>query len=85
MAVNNGALLSSDNLLTKWIAAGQRCMAISVGKLNDSLLVKRMPTDSKIPAVLVGTAQSWLPELIERASKLSVNGGFEEGADVFVN
>ncbi|KAF8560228.1 Methylmalonate-semialdehyde dehydrogenase [Imleria badia] len=31
--------------------------------------------------VLVGTAQSWLPELIERARKLQVNGGFENGAD----
>ncbi|KAF8078767.1 methylmalonate-semialdehyde dehydrogenase [Lyophyllum atratum] len=33
-------------------------------------------------AVLVGEAQSWLPELIERAQKLKVNGGFEEGADL---
>ncbi|KAG0696027.1 Aldehyde/histidinol dehydrogenase [Suillus ampliporus] len=33
-------------------------------------------------AVLVGTAQSWLPELVERASKLNVNGGFEKGADL---
>jgi malonate-semialdehyde dehydrogenase (acetylating)/methylmalonate-semialdehyde dehydrogenase len=32
--------------------------------------------------VLVGTAQSWLPELVERASKLNVNGGFEKGADL---
>jgi len=32
--------------------------------------------------VLVGTAQSWLPELAERASKLKVNGGFEKGADL---
>ncbi|KIJ21889.1 methylmalonate-semialdehyde dehydrogenase [Paxillus involutus ATCC 200175] len=31
--------------------------------------------------VLVGTAQSWLPELVERAKKLQVNGGFESGAD----
>ncbi|KAF9229128.1 Methylmalonate-semialdehyde dehydrogenase [Gyrodon lividus] len=31
--------------------------------------------------VLVGTAQSWLPELVERAKKLKVNGGFESGAD----
>ncbi|QRW26300.1 aldehyde dehydrogenase family protein [Rhizoctonia solani] len=28
-------------------------------------------------AVFVGTAQSWLPELVERAEKLKVNGGFE--------
>lgn len=33
-------------------------------------------------ALLVGEAQNWLPELIERASKLSVNGGFESGADL---
>jgi hypothetical protein len=35
--------------------------------------------------VLVGTAQSWLPDLIERASKLSVNGGFEKGVDLYVH
>ncbi|CCM05185.1 uncharacterized protein FIBRA_07394 [Fibroporia radiculosa] len=33
-------------------------------------------------AVLVGNSQSWLPELCERASKLSVNQGFEKGADL---
>jgi hypothetical protein len=49
-----------------YIAAGQRCMAISV-------------------ALLVGEAQSWLPELIERATKLKVNGGFEPGADLSVH
>ncbi|KAH7885919.1 methylmalonate-semialdehyde dehydrogenase [Phlebopus sp. FC_14] len=32
--------------------------------------------------VLVGTAQSWLSELVERAKKLQVNGGFEQGADL---
>jgi hypothetical protein len=48
------------------IAAGQRCMAISV-------------------ALLVGEAHSWLPELIERATKLKVNGGFEPGADLSVH
>ena len=35
-------------------------------------------------AVLVGNAQSWLPELIERAQKLKVNQGFEQGADLYV-
>ncbi|TEB38997.1 methylmalonate-semialdehyde dehydrogenase [Coprinellus micaceus] len=44
-------------------AAGQRCMALSVG-------------------ILVGEAQNWLPELIERSSKLTVSGGFEQGADL---
>lgn len=33
-------------------------------------------------AVLVGNAQQWLPELIERAKKLKVNQGFEKGADL---
>ncbi|KAJ7076562.1 methylmalonate-semialdehyde dehydrogenase [Mycena belliarum] len=33
-------------------------------------------------ALLVGEAQSWLPELIERAQNLKVNGGFEPGADL---
>jgi len=33
-------------------------------------------------AVLVGSTQAWLSELIERAQKLSVNGGFEKDADL---
>jgi malonate-semialdehyde dehydrogenase (acetylating)/methylmalonate-semialdehyde dehydrogenase len=33
-------------------------------------------------AVLVGDAQSWLPELVERANSLRVDGGFETGADL---
>ncbi|KAF9029268.1 methylmalonate-semialdehyde dehydrogenase [Hymenopellis radicata] len=33
-------------------------------------------------ALLIGEAQSWLPELVERAAKLKVSGGFEEGADL---
>ncbi|PVG03346.1 Methylmalonate-semialdehyde dehydrogenase [Serendipita vermifera] len=33
-------------------------------------------------AIFVGNAQSWVPELVERAQKLKVNGGFEEGADL---
>lgn len=32
--------------------------------------------------VLVGETKEWLPELAERAKKLNVNGGFEEGADL---
>lgn len=52
-------------ILIPRIAAGQRCMAVSV-------------------ALLVGEAQSWLPELIERAKKLKVNGGFEPGTDLSV-
>jgi len=32
--------------------------------------------------VTVGSAKSWLEELVERASKLKVDGGFEEGTDL---
>ncbi|KAM5531879.1 hypothetical protein V8D89_014433 [Ganoderma adspersum] len=32
--------------------------------------------------VLVGNAQSWLPEIVERAKKLKVSQGFEQGADL---
>jgi hypothetical protein len=35
-------------------------------------------------AVFVGSAHDWLPELVERASNLKVNGGFEAGADLYV-
>jgi hypothetical protein len=35
-------------------------------------------------AVLVGEAQAWLPELVERTKKLTVNGGFEKGTDLCV-
>lgn len=33
-------------------------------------------------AVLVGNAQQWLPELVERAKNLKVKQGFEDGADL---
>jgi len=33
-------------------------------------------------AILVGEAQSWLPELVERAQGLRVNGGFEPNTDL---
>lgn len=33
-------------------------------------------------AVVVGNTKQWLPDLIERAKKLIVNGGFEKGADL---
>ena len=32
--------------------------------------------------VMVGKTKEWLPELAERARKLQVNGGFEDGADL---
>jgi len=32
--------------------------------------------------VMVGDTKEWLPELADRAKKLNVNGGFEEGADL---
>lgn len=33
-------------------------------------------------AILVGEAQNWIPELVERARKLKVNAGHEPGADL---
>lgn len=33
--------------------------------------------------ILVGEAKAWLPELVERAKKLTVSGGFESGADLY--
>ncbi|CAI2187154.1 6226_t:CDS:2 [Funneliformis geosporum] len=33
-------------------------------------------------AVFVGEAQEWLPELVERAKKLKITGGFEPDADI---
>ena len=32
--------------------------------------------------MLVGETKDWAPELAERAKNLSMNGGFEEGADL---
>lgn len=32
--------------------------------------------------VMIGETKHWLPEIAERAKKLNVNGGFEEGADL---
>ncbi|MCJ1468449.1 hypothetical protein MMC07_007078 [Pseudocyphellaria aurata] len=32
--------------------------------------------------VMIGETKNWLPEIAERAKKLNVNGGFEEGADL---
>lgn len=33
-------------------------------------------------AVLVGEAQKWIPEIVERAKKLKVSAGYEPGTDV---
>ena len=35
-------------------------------------------------AVLVGDAQTWLPDLSQLAQKLKVNGGFEKETDLWV-
>lgn len=32
--------------------------------------------------IMIGETKNWLPEIAERAKKLNVNGGFEEGADL---
>lgn len=36
-----------------------------------------------VPAIFVGPARQWIPELIERAQNLKVSGGFEEGTDLY--
>lgn len=59
-------------------------MAISVGKYPSEKL-DGLKLKEHILVVLVGAAQSWLPELIERARKLQVNGGFESGTDLYVS
>ena len=33
-------------------------------------------------AIFVGESKKWLPEITERASKLKVSGGSEQGADL---
>ncbi|KAG8835967.1 hypothetical protein FRC17_010936 [Serendipita sp. 399] len=33
-------------------------------------------------AIFIGSAQSWIPELVERAKHLKVDGGFEPGTDL---
>jgi len=33
---------------------------------------------------MVGEANEWLPELVERAKSLKVSAGFEQGADLYV-
>ena len=40
--------------------------------------------DVEPAAILVGAAQSWLPELVDGASRLKVNGGFEKDTDLLV-
>ena len=55
-------------------------MAISVG---ESVGVSfHVHLNYPLLAVFVGNAQSWVPELVERAKGLKVNGGFEQGADL---
>lgn len=54
-------------------------MALSVGK---PFFVVYSELSKVGEAILVGEAQSWLPELVERAQKLKVSGGFEKGADL---
>ena len=57
-------------------------MALSVGRLIAYLLWD--VSINNFLAILVGDAQSWVPDLLEGARKLKVNGGFEDGADLYV-
>jgi malonate-semialdehyde dehydrogenase (acetylating)/methylmalonate-semialdehyde dehydrogenase len=60
-------------------AAGQRCMAISVGMPLSATVV---PNQKIFTALLIGETKAWIPELVQRANKLEVNGGFESNADL---
>lgn len=73
-------MLSIFNVNQSNLAAGQRCMALSVGKHFFLGVCSELSKTGE--AILVGEAQSWLPELVERAQKLKVSGGFETGADL---
>jgi hypothetical protein len=58
-------------------------MAISVGKHKPMRF--EFPLSESVAVILVGDTELWLPELIERTSKLVVNGGFEKAADLRVS
>ena len=75
--------LCITNLFMIFWAAGQRCMAISVGVQFD-ILNSKLYANLWKQAVLVGNAQQWLPDLVEGAKRLTVNGGFEKGVDLYV-
>jgi len=57
-------------------------MAISVGRLIRHFQFTLCVTQTCYLAVIVGDSSAWMPELIERAKSLQVNGGFEAGADL---
>lgn len=58
---------------------GHFCWCVSLLPQRSYLLDKIFCT-----AILVGDAQSWVPALVEHASRLVVNGGFEPDADLYV-
>jgi malonate-semialdehyde dehydrogenase (acetylating)/methylmalonate-semialdehyde dehydrogenase len=62
-------------------AAGQRCMAISVGVCHRTISCLFVPLTYHV-AIIVGETTDWLPGLVERAKLLKINGGFEKGADL---
>src|ERR1700722_10165187 len=66
-------------------AAGQRCMALSVCALfclcyRLFWLTIYLLIDYHT-VITVGT-EDWIPDLIERAKKLKIGNGFEEGVDL---
>lgn len=52
-------------------------MALSVGECLQTPNAVRCLRP--IIAVFVGPTKAWIPELVERAKALKVNGGFEKG------
>lgn len=62
-------------------AAGQRCMALSACKSDRYRRVVRN-SGPDFAVITVGESSSWVPELVERASKLKVGSGFDPSTDV---
>jgi malonate-semialdehyde dehydrogenase (acetylating)/methylmalonate-semialdehyde dehydrogenase len=60
-------------------AAGQRCMALSACESCSPFGKFRL-----MVVITVGESSSWVPELVERASKLKVGSGFDPSTNVYV-
>ncbi|KAF9076137.1 methylmalonate-semialdehyde dehydrogenase [Rhodocollybia butyracea] len=56
--------------------------AVIMPDANKNLALNSLRCMAISVVVLVGEAQSWLPEIVERAQKLKVNGGFEPDTDL---
>ncbi|KAJ4297193.1 aldehyde dehydrogenase (NADP(+)) ald6 [Collariella sp. IMI 366227] len=71
-----GSNKAGEYIFTRGSANGKRVQA-NLGAKNHAARCMALST-----LVMVGETKGWLPEIAERAKALSVNGGFEEGADL---